>query len=155
MDIDTFDLILSKISPMVQKANPSMRAAIPAEEKLAITLRFLASGNSYHSLMYEFRVSLASISLLVPEVCDAIRQARGSSLTVPSTRQEWLEIANGFEQKWQFPHCLGAIDGKHIYIKAPPNSGSHYFNYKTRFSVVLLAIADSNYQFVAYDIGSP
>ena len=155
MDTDTFDQLLSKISPIVQKANTNMRSAITAEEKLAITLRFLARGNSYHSLMYEFRVSMTSISRLVPEVCDAICQVLGTSLKAPTHTQEWLEIARGFEEKWQFPHCLGAIDGKHIHIKAPPNSGSQYYNYKSRFSIVLLAIADASYKFIAYDLGSP
>ena len=39
-------------------------------------------------------------------------------------------IGNKFKEKWNFPHCLGAIDGKHIVIQAPPRSGSDYFNHK-------------------------
>lgn len=49
---------------------------------------------------------------------------------MPSTERDWLEIANRFNNDWNFPHCLGAVDGKHVVMNAPPNSGSIYYNYK-------------------------
>jgi len=48
---------------------------------------------------------------------------------MPST-EKWVSISKELENKWQFPNCLGAIDGKHFSIKAPSNSGTQYFNYK-------------------------
>ena len=62
-------------------------------------------------------------------------------------------IATDFKEKWQYPNCIGALDGKHIKIKPPAKSGSYYFNYKHHFSIVLLAIVDANYKFIYIDVG--
>ena len=70
------------------------------------------------------------------------------------TEQTWKNIASDYEEKWQFPHCVGSIDGKHILIQAPACSGSVYFNYKKTFTIVLLAVVDARYNFVAVDIGA-
>ncbi|XP_046991873.1 protein ALP1-like [Schistocerca americana] len=72
----------------------------------------------------------------------------------PKCEEDWLRIASGFESKWQFPHCLGAIDGKHIIIVPPKESGSFFFNYKKTNSVVLMAVANANYEFVNCDVGT-
>lgn len=45
------------------------------------------------------------------------------------TEENWLNIADGFESRANFPHCIGAIDGKHIRVTQPKESGSLYFNY--------------------------
>lgn len=52
------------------------------------------------------------------------------------------------------PHTLGALDGKHIGIKCPPNGGSYFYNYKHYHSMVLLAVADADYKIIYYDIGA-
>lgn len=72
----------------------------------------------------------------------------------PFTTEKWLEISSVFEKNANFPHCLGALDGKHIRIIKPTKSGSLYFNYKNYFSIVLFAVADANYNFVYIDVGS-
>ena len=42
------------------------------KKKLAITLHFLAAGETYKSLMYQYWVSEVPISRSVPEVCQGI-----------------------------------------------------------------------------------
>lgn len=70
-----FEYLLSLIGPQIKKKDTHMREAISPEDKLLITLRFLATGDSYTSLQYMFKVSKQSISRFVPVVCEAIIQA--------------------------------------------------------------------------------
>ena len=66
MEPDTFDEIYQKVKPLIEKKNTNMHNAISAHARLCVTLRFLASGASYKELMYAFRMSVASISQIVP-----------------------------------------------------------------------------------------
>jgi hypothetical protein len=74
-------------------------------------------------------------------------------MPVPSTEQ-FAEIANDFYALWNFPHCCGAIDGKHVRIRNPEKGGSNYFNYKKFFSIVLQALVDANYKYICIDVGN-
>lgn len=62
-------------------------------------------------------------------------------------------MAEEYERLWNVPHCLGALDGKHVVLQAPKNSGSEFYNYKHTFSIVLFAVVDANYNFVFVDAG--
>ena len=68
-------------------------------------------------------------------------------------RERWQEIEKGFRLRWNFSNCLGALDGKHVNIIAPNNSGSTFHNYKYHFSTVLMVLVDANYCFIYVDIG--
>lgn len=73
---------------------------------------------------------------------------------MPSTTDGWLQCAKEFEEHWNYPHCVAAMDGKHIMLQAPINSGSEYYNYKSYFSIVLFALVDANYNFIFADVGT-
>ena len=68
------------------------------------------------------------------------------SLQCPQTPGEWSTVAEQFWKRWQFPNCIGALDGKHVTLRQPFKSGSYFFNYKHTFSIVLMALVDANYQ---------
>jgi hypothetical protein len=72
---------------------------------------------------------------------------------LPLTAEEWLKYSVNFYKQWNFPHCVGALDGKHIVMQAPANSGSYCCNYKGTLSIVLLAVVDAEYKFLYVDVG--
>ena len=66
------------------------------------------------------------------------------------TEEQWEQIADRFQSKWQFTNFLGAINGKHVIIQALPNSGTMFYNYRGSFSIVLMAVASADYKFVRW-----
>ncbi|CAH1993097.1 unnamed protein product [Acanthoscelides obtectus] len=131
------------------------REAVSVEERLLATLRFLATGRSYEDLKFSCIISPQLLGRIIPETCRAIYNClRKKYLCFPSKEEEWLKVAEGFNNMWQFENCLGAVDGKHIAIKQPPGSGSHYYNYKELFSLVLFAIVNANYEFTYVSCGT-
>ena len=114
-----FDELLDRLRLRITKKNTSCRDAIEPGLKLAVTVRHLATGNSYVDLGYSFRV----ISLSLPEVCQAIiDEFLDDAVPTPMTKYEWKTIAEEFLRRWNVPHACGALDGKHVAIKKPPHS---------------------------------
>lgn len=71
MSRQDFDYLVEKVTPWVKKADTNCRDAIPVQVRVLLTLRYLATGDSYASLMYLFRISIPSICRIIPEVCRA------------------------------------------------------------------------------------
>lgn len=114
----------------------------------------MATGESFRSLSYSYRISESYISRIVKRVLKVLRQELVPLLMKPLEENDFTVVETCFWHKWNIPNCVGGIDGKHVRIKAPKNSGSLFFNYKDYFSVVLLAIVDANYKFIAVDVGA-
>ncbi|KAL3971396.1 KRAB domain-containing zinc finger protein [Sarotherodon galilaeus] len=137
MSVEDFNYLLERVSPAIIKKDTHLRKAISPRERLS------------------YRIGSTTLSRIVMETCTALTCALHEDyLKTQLTESEWKAIARDFANKWQFPHCLGAIDGKHIFIQPPPKSGSMYFNYKSRFSIILMAVVDANYKFVYASAGT-
>nr|CAI5839327.1 unnamed protein product [Callosobruchus analis] len=62
MSLSNFATILNFVGPKIAKKDTTFRKSIPISERLAITLRYLASGDSFTSLSFLFNVSQQAIS---------------------------------------------------------------------------------------------
>lgn len=82
MSVEDFNFVSLLLGPKICKRDTNYRECIPVEVRLAITLRFLATGDSYSSLMYLFRVSKSLISKIIPEVCTQIIEALDEHIKV-------------------------------------------------------------------------
>ncbi|XP_026683992.1 protein ALP1-like [Diaphorina citri] len=102
-------------------------------------------------------MGVSTVQKIVTDTCKAIVKVLYPDVmpVVPvPTEEMWMNISKEYYELWQFPNCLGALDGKHIKIQAPANSGSLFFNYKKEFSIVLLALVDANYNFTVVEVGA-
>ena len=114
MSPERFSHLLSLVQERITKNDTRFRKSISAEERLVLTLRFLATGE----LSFAFRVGRQSVSRIVAETCEAIYLAlKDTYLKSPEKPEEWKNISNKFEELWNFPHVTGAMDGKHIRIE--------------------------------------
>ena len=117
MDVSTFEELLSVTAPAISYPDTNMREAITPGERLAVTLRFLATGmyveycipthsihiifcnrftigETYASLQYIYRIPAQTIGKIVPETCSAIIQALREYLQVKSHIKSCMSLHN-------------------------------------------------------------
>ncbi|OXA64574.1 putative nuclease HARBI1 [Folsomia candida] len=149
-----FDNLLKLLEPQLSPKHHSRPDSFTSSEKLAMTLEYLASGSYQRHIASVYRASKQAIGKVIADVCDGLYQALKTEYLKKPTSSDWLEISNRFNAQWNMPNCLGAIDGKHVAITIPPNSGSAFYNYKGFFSIVLMAVGDADYRLSYIDVGS-
>ena len=137
MSLEDFEIVLGHIQDQITpKEIIGGTRPILADERLALTLQYLPTGESFRSLSFQFHISKAAVSYILASCCDAIVERMVSIfISLPSSTDEWLKMAE--HGRWDLPHELGAIDGKHVTIRKPINQ--RYCNYKKTNSVILMA----------------
>lgn len=114
----------------------------------------MATGEAFSDLATRFRIGATSLRMYVMQTVLAIVEEITPIVMPKLQKEDWLKISKTFLQRWNFPMCLGATDGKHVDMFCPPNSGSENFNYKKRFSINLMGLVDPWYKFIMTDVGA-
>ncbi|XP_055584768.1 uncharacterized protein LOC129737631 [Uranotaenia lowii] len=151
MSPTTFDLLLSKVNHRLEKF--SFRKPISLSCRLFLTLMYLAHGTPVAILARLFKIGESTVRNITLEVCQVLWDVLKQEYMPVPTEQDWRKYAEEFYEKWNFPNCCGSIDGEHIAIQCPANSGSAFFNHKGFHSIVLMAVCSANYEFLMVDIG--
>ncbi|CAI6347335.1 unnamed protein product [Macrosiphum euphorbiae] len=87
MTMEEFDFLHELIKPDIYKQNTQFRRAVSTEERLAVCLRFLATGNSFRSIGFNYRLGFSTVREIVKEVCDAIWNRLGPIVMPPPTEE--------------------------------------------------------------------
>ena len=99
MTPERFDNLLLLVGPMLTKKS-LYREPLSACERLSITLRFLATGDSQQTISFSYRIGLTTVSNIIAETCDALWIALQDYITSPSKPEEWKQIADDFWNVW-------------------------------------------------------
>ena len=100
---------------MSRKKSCRLRNVIPVTWRLLLTLTYLTAGESQQSLSFNFRIEKSTVSKIVRKTYEAIwKVLKKDYLKVPSSTNDWVEIAHIFYDKWKFPNYWGAIDCKYV-----------------------------------------
>lgn len=128
-----------------------MRSSIPPGERLALTIKFSATEETFSSLSFQFLRT--TIGEIVMEVYIAIIDLlREDFLRTLNTAEGQNETAQLFHCRWNIPNNIGAVDGKRILIHKPEYSGSYYHDYKGNESIIALVVAGLDYECLYIDI---
>ena len=82
------------------------------KERLAVTLRYLTSGDSQQSLGWIHRIGKATISKIIKETVNAIWEVlKEVYLKPPQEIADRKAISKEFKNLWNFLYCIGAMTG--------------------------------------------
>ena len=106
------DRLLSLCAPLITKLSTNYREPISPEQRLSLTMRHLATRQSQISLSLQYRTGQQTISKITPETCKAIYDALVAKyINTPWSPEDWLAISHQFEDQWNLPHIVGALNG--------------------------------------------
>uniref|UniRef100_A0A3B1IY90 Putative nuclease HARBI1 n=1 Tax=Astyanax mexicanus TaxID=7994 RepID=A0A3B1IY90_ASTMX len=136
------DLVRDVISPSTTRSN-----AIPAELKVALMLRFLATGKMQQCSADDLGPSQPTISRVVMQTIMALtaRHIVMRFIDFPTTPRVIQQKQTQFMQIAGFPRVVGAIDGTHIKIIAPSINEDVYVNRKRYHSINTQVVFDAEY----------
>ncbi|KAK3933062.1 Protein ANTAGONIST OF LIKE HETEROCHROMATIN PROTEIN 1 [Frankliniella fusca] len=132
-----FDELHARVRPHLERRELRGVAQVDTGERLALTLRYLSSGDYQVSLSYAFLIPPASVSQIITETCWVLWEVLGEEVFPLPTPENFVRIAEEFEEKWNFPNLIGAIDGKHIETQPLPYVivGDEAFTLSSHFMV--------------------
>ena len=94
-----FEELLRLVAPYITKCSTKMRDPILADQRLVITLRYLATGDAYTTVGASYHASPTTVGRLVQETCKAIwnQLLVNGFMTAPKTEEGWRKVADDFE----------------------------------------------------------
>ena len=151
----TFTYLCNEIRSAIERQDTKMRKCIPTEQRVALTLWYLATNADYRTIGHLFGVSKSTVCVITKDVCTAIvSNLLPKYIRIPSG-DNLKDVVEGFEHKWGFPQCAGAVDGTHIPVVSPEECPADYYNRKGWHSVLMQGVVNHLGHFTNVYVGWP
>ncbi|KAH8395642.1 hypothetical protein KR222_004647 [Zaprionus bogoriensis] len=156
-----FRYLVQKLEPIISQYAPQRKKkSFSAEERLAITLKYLATGEVHSCRNYCFRASKFVINAMIANICLGFYEhLKDQYVTLPKTDEQWRSAATEMERKHNVPHCVGNLFMRSIQLQNNVSNSSSSGSAggvggssddRNRAAVIFTAIvdADNNFQYV-------
>ncbi|XP_030555482.1 uncharacterized protein LOC115758842 [Drosophila novamexicana] len=141
MTPQVFDMLFSLVGEQLNKN--SIRRPIPPECRLFLTLVYLSNAERVVDLSKAFKMGSSTVRCIVQETSEVLWNTLAPAFLPQPNVEDWSNIVAGYQEAWQVPHCLGAVDAKLLDI-----------SYKSENDMILLASCDANLNFTCFDIAT-
>lgn len=111
-----FKELLKIVGPKIEKQY-AIREPIATHTRLEGTLRYLASGDNMATISYLFRIGHNIVSNIIAETCQCIWDTLKEKVFLNPTAENSRKVVKDFDNQWNYPNCIGAIDEKHVDVK--------------------------------------
>ncbi|CAB4028344.1 Hypothetical predicted protein [Paramuricea clavata] len=139
------------LEPYIKK-DTFAKNMIPVQHRVLLTLYYLGKGVNFRAVPNQFGVAVPTVSVIVQQITSAInRHLLPDLIKFPTTEEQLSATMKIF----QFPNCVGAIDGSHINIKKPVVHPTDYYNRKGNYSILIQGVCDSNGKLLSISCGHP
>ena len=119
MSPERMEHLLSLAAPLIVKKDTNFQKAIPPAQRLMLTLRFFASGDSQISLTYLFRMGKKTVSRVISETSEALYEVLSKMhLNAPKNSEEFQRSPKNFKNYGDF-RMLSELSMGSIFVFRP------------------------------------
>ncbi|XP_062977814.1 uncharacterized protein LOC134395583 [Elgaria multicarinata webbii] len=141
--------IAEQLRPHLERQRTIMRKPLPPHKRLAITIWWLSSLETYREAANHFGVGESTVSTVVMEVCLTIKLVLLRKTVFLGDHEK---IMDGF-LAMGMPRCVGVLGGCHIPIHALKGQGLDSTNRISFYSMLLQGTTDHRGRFIDIEIG--
>ncbi|XP_067644473.1 uncharacterized protein [Eurosta solidaginis] len=148
-----FRFLVSNLSPVISSYEPHRKKkSFSAEERIAITLKYLATGEVHSCRNYCFRASKPVILKMIANICLNIYELlKDLFVSLPKTDEQWQNVANEFQRKHCMPNCAGHLAMQEIKFHSTSRA-EEQMDYINKHPLIFTSIVDSSNNFLYTDI---